>query len=352
MDNINTFVSREAAWHKKGIVTGTYFSWSELNAMTQGMAFQVEKRQLSWNGSLIDQWGTFRTDNDVYLGPVGEGYAVIQHNQGFEMVDALMANIDGAHYATAGVLGKGEKVWGLADLKLTIAVGDDIQKGYLLFSTSHDASISNSFRIAYERVVCENTLMMALNERTRGRFSVRHTKNFQQKLDDAKLALQSISSEAHTMEQKLNFLAGRMMTREGMEGMLDRLFPAKMDAEGNKLGLSTRRMHTIEDILAIYELNDKDAFPEQRGTAYNFLNAVTNFTDHKRSTHDKDGDGTGRAESALFGSGNDLKVKAFQVIMEGADGLPVKTRTVYTPIPAIQPAANGSLLDAVLAAHD
>jgi phage/plasmid-like protein (TIGR03299 family) len=303
---------------------------------------------LEYNGQKVDQWATFRSDNGVLLGPVGKDYAVIQHAYGFDMVDALMQAQDGAHYETAGVLGKGEKVWGLADLSLSINVGDDQSKAYLLFSTSHDGSIANSFRIAFERVVCENTLMAALRAATTACFSVRHTKNFQAKLDNAKIALAGLSAEALSMEQKLNFLAGRTVTRESMETIMARLFPNEKDENG-VVSYSTRTRHSLEDVLAIYELNDGNAFPEQRGTAFNLLNAFTNFTDHKRDTHNKDNGG--RAESALFGSGAKLKSQAFEVIMEAANGMPVKTRTVYAPIPAIAPTASGSLLDAVLDAH-
>jgi hypothetical protein len=82
----------------------------------------------------------------------------------------------GAHYETAGALGNGQQVWGLADLGLTVSVGDDKQSSYLMFATGHDGSMSHQYRIVNTRVVCANTLAMALGEKTRSKLLVRHTK--------------------------------------------------------------------------------------------------------------------------------------------------------------------------------
>ena len=85
--------------------------------------------------------------------------------------------MDGAHYETAGALGNGERVWGLADLNLAVTVGRDQQRGYLLFCTGHDGSLSHQYRLCMTRVVCQNTLSAALSERTRAKLTIRHTKN-------------------------------------------------------------------------------------------------------------------------------------------------------------------------------
>jgi Domain of unknown function (DUF932) len=44
-------------------------------------------------------------DAAQFLGAVGKDYAVIQHDEGFKSIDAVMRTADGAHYETAGVLG-------------------------------------------------------------------------------------------------------------------------------------------------------------------------------------------------------------------------------------------------------
>src|SRR5215510_14339866 len=175
--NIYSYVGRQAAWHKLGLVTGHYLTWQEI--LDAGhLNFEVEKLQLlDPFGRPIDAYGTFRLDEStgeyVFLGPVGADYTVIQHATGFELVDALMASQHGAHYENAGALGHGANIWRLADLNLTLSVGDDHSIAYLLFTTSHDATLSYQFRLCLTRVVCQNTLNRALSEKSRACFRVR-----------------------------------------------------------------------------------------------------------------------------------------------------------------------------------
>lgn len=348
--NINTYVGRQAAWHALGTVTNKYMTTDEL-LMDKGFQYVVFKSQLHDGlGRPVNAWGTYRWNlsdklaGDMhaaeFLGTVGEDYKVMQHAEGFKTIDALMRSADGAHYETAGVLGNGERVWALADLAHTVRVGDDVQKGYLLFSTGHDGHMSHSYRICMTRVVCQNTLSAALSEKTKGKLTVRHTKNAATKLTDARVALESLSDDVQRMEDKLNFLAGRRLNRETMTTVLNRLFPKRKNDAGEDKE-TVRRDNILGDILKIYELNDGNAFPEQRGTPYNLLNAITNYADHERSS-------TMRAESAMFGSGDTLKSKALDIIMETANGLPeVIRKTVVT---ASGPSTGSGMLDDVLAA--
>lgn len=352
--NINTYIGRQAAWHNLGTVTGQYESWASI-MLAGGFDFDVFKSQLHDGlGRLVPAWGTFRWDKAdkakgdssaaTFLGAVGEDYKVIHHSQGFEMVDALVASQNGAHYETAGVLGNGEVVWGLADLNQSVRVGaDDKHEAYLLFSTSHDGSMSYNFRMVLTRVVCQNTLRAAMSEKTKASFTVRHTKNAQSRIDDAHAVLVNIGADITKVEDKLNFLAGRKMTRESMSTIFDRLFPKT--AKEDTLVSSSRRDNILGDILKLYEINDGNAFPEQRGTSYNLLNAITEYTDHERSA--KAG---GRAESAIFGSGEVLKTKAFEVILETSKGLPeVARQQVYASTNApVFGGLLGQVLDATL----
>lgn len=335
--NINTYIGRQPAWHKLGIVTDRYMTTDEL-LNDKGFQYVVFKSQLRDGlGRPVDAWGTFRWDLTdkvagnkeaaMFLGTVGKDYTVIQHDEGFKSIDALMRSADGAHYETAGVLGNGEKVWALADLGFTAKIGDDVQNGYLLFSTGHDGSMSHSYRMCMTRVVCQNTLSAALSERTKASLVVRHTKNANARLSDQRKALESMGDDVKRIEDKLNFLAQRKMNREAFGNVMDRLFPKRVK-DGSEVE-TTRRNNILIDVLKLYEMNDGNAFPEQRGSAYNLLNAITNYVDHERSSKDD-----GRAESAMFGSGDALKSKALEVIYEsanGMDGMPKQYGTISVP---------------------
>jgi hypothetical protein len=68
-------------------------------------------------------------------------------------------------------------------------------------------------------------------------------------------------------------------------------------------------------------LNDDNAFPQFRGTGYNLLNSITEYTDHFRDTRSADGDTEGqRAFSALFGSGDKFKQEAVEIVLELTNG--------------------------------
>jgi phage/plasmid-like protein (TIGR03299 family) len=344
--NINSYIGRQAAWHKLGTVTGVLMTSDDVKTHG-GLNYLPLKKQLELNGELVDAWGIVRPDTNAFLGAVGEAYTVIDHWEGFRMIDSLVGAQNGAHYETAGALGKGEVVWGLANLNLSVHVGTsgDSSAVYLLFATAHNGTFSHLYRTTLTRVVCQNTLNAAMSTKATNLFKVRHTVNAQTRLDQAHNALATIGAEVSTIEQKLNMLATRKMTRETMVSTLDRLFPQSKDASGKPID-STRRNNILSDVLRCYESNDSNAFPEQRGTAYNLLNAITEYTDHVRSTRKDD-----KGESAMFGSGDRLKTQAMEVLMETAGGLPVTvSRPIYSDVrPEI--AAGVSLLDQIVEAN-
>ena len=349
---IQTYRGRQAAWHHLGTVTNRYETTDQLLA-DPGFQYVVFKSQLRDGlGRPVDAWATFRwnfadkvagnKDAATFLGTVGKDYAVIQHDEGFKSIDAIMQTADGAHYETAGVLGNGERVWALADLGFAAKVGDDLQKGYLLFSTGHDGTMAHSYRLCMTRVVCANTLGMALSEKTKADLNIRHTKNAMSRMTDARSALASMGSDVARIEDRLNFLAGRKMNREALTSIMDRLFPKTRKDDGETKE-TTRRTNILADIMKLYEINDGNAFPEQRGTSYNLLNSISNYVDHERSSKDDQ-----RAESAMFGSGDALKTRALDLILETSKGLEVISKPVYH----VGTGTTGSsLLDSIAEAH-
>jgi phage/plasmid-like protein (TIGR03299 family) len=338
----DTWAGRTDAWHSMGNVTGKYMTWKEaLNA--GGGNYEVVKKQLEWKGKLVDAWGTFRLDATVpkgledrairvmhggeemyltFLSPIGADYLVIDHREGFQLLDSIVGQIDGAHYDTMGTLDFGAFVWGQINLAKTISVGDDKTELYATFHTSHDASKAFQAFLTAVREVCRNTVRAGeLNKLSRA-LRVKHTKNALNRIGDMKAQLAEISDLAMTFEAKLNFLAKRKMTRESLVGIMDRLFPKAKDENGEAKE-STRRENIVADILTLYEHNDGNVFPEQRGTAYNLLNAITEYTDHARSTK-----GDGRAVSAVLGSGDKLKSSALDLILGEAKAMPGIERSI------------------------
>ena len=319
----DSYAGRQDAWHKLGAVSGEFQTWREMIKVA-GADFHVVKRQLQFAGKDVPSWATFKRlvsdvaeeeKNLTFLGTVGEDYTVIQHTEGFELLDTLVNSIDGAHYETMGTLDYGRIVWGQVDPNIQIRVGDDTSDVFLSFLTSHDGSKAFDIYETGVRQVCRNTVRIGSLKRLAASLRVKHTKNSQKRIDNLKVEIDEIRNVAMTMQERLNYLANRKVTKVSLTKIMDKLFPKKQTEEGEES--STRRDNILAEILAIYDANDGDQFPEQRGTAYNLLNAVTNYTDHVRSSK-----GDMRSESALFESGDKMKTTALQLIMEEAEEMP------------------------------
>ena len=330
--NINAYVGRLAAWHNAGDVTGRLMSVDEIKR-DKGFQYTVVKVQLRDHvGRKVDSWGTFRwnfTDKLAgdkskaeFLAPVGSAYTIVHHFEAFDTGEALMKAQVGAFVETAGVLGKGERVWMLCDLKQSLHVGKDELKAYLLSTVSYDGKhVHHDYRLVTVRVVCQNTLAMALGEATNAIFTIRATPNAQDRVIKAREALTAMGDDVKSLEDRLKFLASRKVTREALGSIMDRLFP-KTETAVNQ----TRRENILTEVLTAYERdvkvienyesNDRNVFPEQRGSAYNLLNGITDYVDHSRGT------AKGRGESALFGTGDALKSKAFDLITAEARKMP------------------------------
>lgn len=361
---------RQAAWHQLGQRCDTAVNW-ETALKLAGLDWTVSKEQnlsrlpvgihkedsrVGKDGREwvpVDSYTIFRSSDGAELGTVGADYTVMQNQDAFKFVDTLLEANGGSHYDSAGALGNGSKIWCAvrvpsADLSV---MGQDKHETYLVFATSHDGSMAHTVKLASTRVVCQNTLHAALHE-SGAMLRVRHTKNGDARLMRAKQLMTGVTVDAKSLEQKLNTLAQRRLTRETMTAIMDRLFP-KTEKEDGVLESSTKRDNVLAEICTLYESNDNNAFPDFAGSAYNLLNAVTEYTDHFRSariTDNRKGYSLvqARAENAVSGTGETLKNQALEVILEMTDGAPIN-RIVSRPFSAGSvPVEGTSLLDQIV----
>src|SRR5271154_1490613 len=326
---------RDAAWHRLGQRTPNAVTWAEAIRLAD-LDWTVVKKQLYFRNALghvteaANHMATTRSDDGAFLGIVGDGYQLIQNAEAFTFCDDLLAQADGAKYESAGGLGNGEQIWVMAripEADFTIDGGDE-HKAYLLVSTSHDGSQSLIMKLVDERVVCANTLAIAMSERGTS-FRVKHTASAKARMEYALQQLSRVKDTAVSLKTKMLRLAETKLTRESSAAILERLFPVSAD----KTVSTTRRENIVQEVLNCYAHNDADAYPSIKGTAYNLLNAVTEYTDHIRTARGNGSEpakmAVARSESALFGSGAAFKTQALQVILEESAKIP----------------GNGSLLD-------
>lgn len=326
------FGADKPGWHNLGQVVVGAQSWEDVRKLAN-LDFSVSKHQLygPW-GEPIDQWGIFRDDNRRYLGPVGTVYKEIQNEYSGEFLDTLLGQMGGAHYESAGVLGHGQKIWAMARVPLDFQVdGQDPHTTYLLFVNSHDGSTSATVKLTTVRVVCQNTLNAALA--MNGVFTkVKHTKDADNKLEAAKKMMGNAVKGVKDLEDKLTLLSRRMLDKETYVDSLNRIFPLPKGKKENES--SSRRDSLLSEITRLFEVNDDNAFPDFRGTGFNLLNAITEYTDHLRGTRvtkKRTGERPEvvRTESAIFGSGSDLKNDALEILLETTANCSVRPYKTY-----------------------
>lgn len=345
----HAFFSRGAAWHALGQNVSEAQTWEQAMQLA-GLDWEVNKIQLKHpiSNELINAWGTFRSDNDCFLGTVGSIYEPIQNKYQFDFVDALLEMESGAHYETAGALGNGERVFCLAKIGDGIdlhGIGDR-HEIYLLFTTSHDGRSSAKVLLTSVRVVCMNTLLMALSRDGKKAVTIRHTKNAQEKLDQAKKLIGAEKPTRERLKEKLEILANRQLRRANLEDVLNKIFPKDKDDKN----FTAQSQTAIIEILNRFESNDNDAFPEIRGTAYNLLNAFTEYTDHFRPVREtanrKESGMTEtemRAENALFGKGAEFKGSVLDLILENTKFC--QTREIHRPLVSVPGAASKTVVE-------
>jgi phage/plasmid-like protein (TIGR03299 family) len=321
-------VSRLSAWHRTGNIIGEYFDIDTLLSEA-ALKQQVIKDQLSRNGKLIPAWGTFGVDDEQFYGTVGEDYQVIQHTEGFLLANELIGK-GLKRFETAGTLFNGSVVFASASADRVLRVGNDESNLYFNFVTSHNGKYAFMLKLSAIRQVCQNTVEASISGATKAGFKVYHTKNAVLAFEDAKKGLENANKDFDNLEENLNFLNSRMVSNDVMFDIMKDLFVSNTAKGKQKMTTGSKRAETIfenklEQILDRYEFNDGNAFPEQRGTAYNLLNAITGWVDHenKRSF-----------EYATVGQGNDLKNRAMEVITLAANGMPAKTETKYFSVPS------------------
>lgn len=344
---------REDAWHLLGQRCDNAVDWEEATKLA-GLDWQVSKQQNYARNPTApfavvptDSYTVIRSSDNAQLGTVGPDFTVKQNEDCFRFVDTLLEANGGSHYDSAGALGNGSKIWCAvrvpkADIQ---PVGGDLHQSYLVFATAHDGSMAHTVKLTTVRVVCQNTLNSALSE-AGSMLRVKHTRNADARLENARHLMTGVVVDARALETKLAQLAQRKMTRASMVTILNRLFPAPKEENAN----TTRRENVLTSVLELYANNDGNAIPEIAGSAYNLLNAVTEYTDHFRSARITDNRAgysqmQARAENAVSGTGDRLKSSALAVI----DAVTEESQTEHVPFdsPIISPMDDAQFMKAL-----
>lgn len=175
---------------------------------------------------------TMRLDHNEVLGVVSDSYGVVQNKHAFDFVDMLTTGELGGETPTiesAGMLGNGERVFITAKFPepIRMAGKDDLIDMYVVFTTSHDGTGAVTCMVTPIRVVCNNTLNMALQNNS-GKISMRHTSHVLDRLDlankeNAQMAYKSLNlynTYKAFFEESLMELAKKRLTDKETEQIL------------------------------------------------------------------------------------------------------------------------------------
>jgi phage/plasmid-like protein (TIGR03299 family) len=303
------FYSGDVPWHHLGRRLDKPATASE--AMKEArLDYTVVKKPLKaiisgrHYADVPNAFATVRTDTNVVLGVVGSRYEPVQNRDAFNFFDPLVDR-DEAIYHTAGVLGKGEKIWLLAKLPDYIRVGkkgDPIEK-YILLYNSFDGSSHIKVKISPIRVVCSNTLTVAL-QGSDSEVRIKHTASAGDKLQEAHQLLGLTNQLYQQLDYIFNRMALRKITNQQLMDYVKTLIPDNPDAESK-----TRTDNIRNHILFLHDAREDAAI--HRGTLFGAFNALTEFTDHFSNVNK---DPNKQLRSIWFnGSGEQLKQRAFKL---------------------------------------
>jgi len=225
----------------------------------------------------VTRTNPFDNGTDI-LGVVGEKYKVVQNESLFEFGDNLLDG--GASWESAGSIKNGTVVFGSLVIPKEFTLdpngANDKTKTYLLVHTSHDGSVSVQASITPVRVVCQNTLNLALGS-VKQSFKLRHTATVEGKIQVAREALGLTFRYMDDFEKEAKALFETAVTDLEFNKIITAIYP-KPD-ELNKQGLTvwSSKIDLINDLYF-----DSPTNANIKGTAWGVFNTLTERLDYFR----------------------------------------------------------------------
>jgi len=267
------FYTRVPPWH--GLGTCVEEALSSGDALKEsGLDWTVFQRPLMTDNyvPIHGYKANIRNTDNRILGVVSDRYKIVQNHEAFAFIDALLG--EGVRFETAGSLHNGRKVWMLAKLPNSYTLGGEEIEPYLVFSNSHDGNSSIRVAMTPIRVVCQNTLNLALSNAKRMWATV-HVGNMQDKLEAAKNTLLLADKYMGKLGEEFNRLSGIALSDARVTGYIEMLLP--MDEEPTEL--HRRNIERIrEDLTTRY--HDAPDLEHVGRNAYRFICAVSDFATH------------------------------------------------------------------------
>ena len=299
------FYVRETPWH--GLGTKVLEAPASKDALQlAGLNWRVMQEPIyTAMEELVDGYKANVRDSDrKVLGVVTDRYRVIQNDEAFAFTDELLGA--GVKYETAGSLQGGRKVWLLAHMPHEYIISGERISPYLLFSNTHDGSGAIKVALTPIRVVCQNTLNLALANAKRS-WSMIHTGDIKEKMQEAKDTLFLAENYMDELGKEFEALRMKKLTDKQVMEYIEILLPL----EDGSTPQQEKNMKRLREDMKIRYFDAPDLQGVGKN-AYRFVNAVSDFATHAEPLRR-----TANYKENLFSrtvDGNPMIDKAYQMV--------------------------------------
>lgn len=233
----------------------------------------------SQSNQLVVRTNPFDQGTDV-LAVVGDRYKVVQNEALFDFADGILDG--GAQWESAGSIKNGRVVFGSMvvprEFILDPKGANDKTVTYLLVHTSHDGSTAVQANITPVRVVCQNTLNMAIKGNTKQSFRIRHTATVDGKIDEARRVLGLTFAHMDSFEAIAKAMFETKVTDKQWDKLISELYPIEDSASKTAQTRHNQKVDTLQALWKVSPTNEAI-----KNTAWGALNALTERIDYYRT---------------------------------------------------------------------
>lgn len=319
---------RDQIWHRLGQNVGanaTRTEWEE----AAGLDFEVVKAAaiVALEGEQFDHINPanrflpapnrkfiVRQDNGHVLGLATDAYKIVQPREVLDWFERYITVDERFHLDAAGVLHSGEVIWATARFNGEMKVAGESHKARLLMSTSYDLSRPTINQGTTTRAVCNNTLSTAWAD---SRAVIRTTHRSHFKGEQVAKELATVAKSFDTFKKMGDAMAATALAKDEVSEFFKELLEIPFDAK--KEDISGRKMNQFAELSKAYTTTKRER-NTNADDVWSALQAVTRYADHDRSVRnvnqdDADDVSVARFNASTFGSGNDFKGKAFNLLL-------------------------------------
>ena len=302
-------VKRMAPWDTIGTKVHGATSSEEVMKMA-GLDWTVHscKIYIDDKSEVPDLVANVRSSDNKCLGIVSKNYKIVQNADAFSFMDQVLG--EGVTYETAGALQGGKRIWVLAHIPGEYKFLDDAADPFLLFTTSHNGVGSIKVCITPVRVICMNTINLAIHNASRS-WSIIHKGLIEQKLENARDTLIASRKYMHALCDEMVELNKIKLTQKQVEDYVCKLIPMPLDpSQQCRLNVNHKR----DELMNVY-LESPDLAHVDK-SAYRLINAVSDYATHARPLKMT----KNFYETRLIGiiDGNNLIDKSYKMLKEAA----------------------------------